>query len=102
MAINVNFGGNLVSYKCFDCLQLKNPEENSPTVVRIISGFTPQPNGQVQIGMGFQHVCPKCFKKHQDRYSELSNLQTIPVPKPDAIIDPRKEGVSTAIEQPPK
>ena len=63
MSIEVKIRANNVTFKCFNCLQLKNPKKEPPHVIAVITSVTPTPTGQVQINLGNALLCPSCWER---------------------------------------
>ena len=63
MAVKINVRVNRVTYKCFDCLRLKNPEAETPHIAVIIANVRPNPAGQIDLVLGNALLCPVCYEK---------------------------------------
>ena len=63
MAVKLNVKVNRVTYKCFDCLRLKNPETETPHIAVIIANVRPNPAGQIDLVLGNALLCPVCYEK---------------------------------------
>lgn len=50
------------AYKCFDCLEMKNPLTTKPVIINIIAGFVPTKQGPA-INFSYQHVCKDCYDR---------------------------------------
>lgn len=66
MGVKVEVRAANVTYKCFDCLRLKNPKNDPPHVISIIASETPTPSGQIQLNLANAHLCEKCWKTNDE------------------------------------
>ena len=52
-----------VTYKCFNCLKLKNPIADRPVLTNAILAMAPGKDGGINMKISAVHMCESCYNR---------------------------------------